>query len=43
MHLDILFVKGNGRRMSKLIELKGVSKSFDGERVLDGIDLYIRN
>jgi len=29
--------------MSKLIELKGVSKSFDGERVLDGIDLYIRN
>lgn len=29
--------------MSKLIELKGVSKSFDGERVLDGIDLYIRD
>ena len=26
---------------SKLIELRGVSKSFDGETVLDSIDLYI--
>ncbi len=29
--------------MSKLIELKGISKSFDGERVLNHIDLYIRD
>ncbi len=29
-------MKGN-----KVIELKGISKSFDGERVLDGIDLDI--
>ena len=29
--------------MTKLIELKGISKSFDGERVLDSINLYIRD
>ncbi len=29
--------------MAKLIELKGVSKSYDGEKVLDSINLYIRD
>ena len=29
--------------MAKLIELKGISKSFDGEKVLNAIDLYIRD
>ena len=29
--------------MHKLIELKGISKSYDGEKVLDGINLYIRD
>ena len=29
--------------MSKLIELRGISKIFDGEKVLDSIDLYIRD
>lgn len=29
--------------MAKLIELKGISKSFDGERVLNSIHLYIRD
>lgn len=29
--------------MEKLIELKGISKSFDGEKVLNNIDLYIRD
>lgn len=29
--------------MSKLIELKGVSKSYDGEQVLHNVDLYIRD
>ena len=29
--------------MSKIIELKGVSKSYDGEQVLHSIDLYIRD
>ena len=29
--------------MSKLIELKGISKSFDGEKVIDAINLYIRD
>ncbi len=29
--------------MAKLIELKGISKSFDDERVLQSINLYIRN
>lgn len=33
----------NGQRMSKLIELKGVSKSYDGEQVLHNVDLYIRD
>jgi len=29
--------------MTKLIELKGITKSFDGECVLNSIDLYIRD
>ena len=29
--------------MAKLIELKGITKSFDGECVLNSIDLYIRD
>lgn len=29
--------------MEKLIELKGISKSFDGEKVINGMDLYIRD
>ena len=29
--------------MTKLIELKGISKSYDGEKVIDGINLYIRD
>ncbi len=29
--------------MSKLIELKGISKSYDGEKVIDSMNLYIRD
>ncbi len=29
--------------MSKLIELKNITKSFDGEKILDNISLYIRD
>ncbi len=29
--------------MNKLIELKNISKSFDGEKILDDISLYIRD
>ena len=29
--------------MSKLIELKGISKSYDGEKVINSMDLYIRD
>ncbi len=29
--------------MAKLIELKGVSKSYDGEKVIDSMNLYIRD
>ena len=29
--------------MAKIIELKGISKSYDGEKVIDGIHLYIRD
>ena len=29
--------------MAKLIELKGISKSYDGEKVLNSINLYIRD
>ena len=29
--------------MSKLIELKGISKSYDGEKVIDNMNLYIRD
>ena len=28
---------------TKIIDLKGISKSFDGEVVLDNINLYIRD
>jgi len=30
-------------RMAKLIELKGISKSYDGEKVIDCMNLYIRD
>ena len=30
-------------RMAKLIELKGISKSYDGEKVIDSMNLYIRD
>ena len=29
--------------MAKLIELKGISKSYDGEKVIDSMDLYIKD
>ena len=29
--------------MAKLIELKGISKSYDGEKVIDNMNLYIRD
>ena len=29
--------------MTKLIELKGISKSYDGEKVIDSMNLYIRD
>ena len=29
--------------MAKLIELKGISKSYDGEKVIDSVNLYIRD
>ena len=29
--------------MAKLIELKGISKSYDGEKVIDNMSLYIRD
>ncbi len=29
--------------MAKLIELKGISKSYDGEKVINSMDLYIRD
>ncbi len=29
--------------MAKLIELKGISKSYDGEKVIDGMNLYIKD
>ncbi len=31
-----------GRVMNKLIDIKGLYKSFDGNDVLSSIDLYIR-
>ena len=31
------------RKMAKLIELKGISKSYDGEKVIDSMNLYIRD
>ena len=30
-------------KMAKLIELKGISKSYDGEKVLNSMNLYIRD
>ena len=32
-----------GKAMQKIIELKNISKSFDGEKVLDNINLYIND
>ena len=29
--------------MAKLIELKGISKSYDGEKVIDSMNLYIKD
>ena len=29
--------------MTKLIELKGISKSYDGEKIIDSMNLYIRD
>ena len=29
--------------MNKIIELKNISKSFDGEKILDNISLYIND
>ena len=31
------------RKMAKLIELKGISKSYDGEKVINSMNLYIRD
>ena len=33
----------NFKKMAKLIELKGITKSFDGECILNSINLYIRD
>ena len=30
-------------KMAKLIELRGISKSYDGEKVIDNMNLYIRD
>ena len=39
-----LFAGKQGRKhMNKIIELKNISKSFDGETVLDGISLDIHD
>ena len=35
--------KGFKDNMSKLIELKGISKSYDGEKVLNAMNLYIKD
>ena len=36
--------KGNDTdKMAKLIELKGISKSYDGEKVINSMNLYIRD
>ena len=42
----LLFYFGKDLRlkeMAKLIELKGISKSYDGEKVIDSMNLYIRD
>ena len=33
----------DGKEMEKIIELRGITKEFDGERILNAIDLYIRD
>ena len=33
----------NAQEMERIIELKGITKEFDGERILNSIDLYIRD
>ena len=42
-NLYFVFLKGSDIRMAKLIELKGISKSYDGEKVIDSMNLYIRD
>ena len=36
-------LKGIDCIMAKLIELVGISKSYDGETVIDNMNLYIRD
>ena len=40
---SLLFFKGVFSGMNKLVELKNISKSFDGETVLSNLNLYIRD
>ena len=44
-HTDYLYPKEyfGGMEKNKLIELKGISKAYDGETILHSIDLYIRD
>ena len=44
-HTDFLYPKEyfGGMEKNKLIELKGISKAYDGETILHSIDLYIRD
>ena len=43
VRIYFIFRKGSEIRMAKLIELKGISKSYDGEKVIDSMNLYIRD
>ena len=38
-----IILKGIVVQMAKLIELVGISKSYDGEKVIDSMNLYIRD
>ena len=40
---DSIKTESSSQGKNKLIVLKGISKSYDGEKVLSGIDLYIRD
>ncbi len=33
----------DGQKMEKIIELRGITKEYDGERVLDAVNLYIKD